>query len=219
LTPNGRLEKKREPVSDINTAVVDSLKVLDPKRPIREADITAFSKGCEVGSALPALANLRLLFDGNRCQAGAIANLTLLHRKSRVAMNSRPGRSVVVGVIAACALVVWADAVSAAACVLTAADFEALKTSRSGLASQEQINAKPPHQQTMLCATRLHWNRVASGTWVDSDLDEISPHYLSLSERTAFAKIFDASAQAKLNKMSDVEWRQPRQKLIDELKK
>jgi hypothetical protein len=26
-------------VSDIDTAVVDSLKVLDPKRPIREADI------------------------------------------------------------------------------------------------------------------------------------------------------------------------------------
>ncbi len=32
-------EEKREPVSDINTAIVDSLKVLDPKRPIREADI------------------------------------------------------------------------------------------------------------------------------------------------------------------------------------
>ena len=32
-------EEKREPVSDINTAMVDSLKVLDPKRPIREADI------------------------------------------------------------------------------------------------------------------------------------------------------------------------------------
>ena len=28
-----------EPVSDIDTAVVDSLKALDPKRPIREADI------------------------------------------------------------------------------------------------------------------------------------------------------------------------------------
>jgi hypothetical protein len=27
------------PVSDIDTAVVDSLKVLDPGRPIREADI------------------------------------------------------------------------------------------------------------------------------------------------------------------------------------
>jgi hypothetical protein len=27
------------PVSDIDTAAVDSLKVLDPKRPIREADI------------------------------------------------------------------------------------------------------------------------------------------------------------------------------------
>jgi hypothetical protein len=32
-------EEKREPVSDIDTAVVDSLKTLDPNRPIREADI------------------------------------------------------------------------------------------------------------------------------------------------------------------------------------
>ena len=32
-------EEKREPVSDINTAIVDSLKALDSKRPIREADI------------------------------------------------------------------------------------------------------------------------------------------------------------------------------------
>ena len=32
-------EEKHEPVSDIYTAAVDSLKVLDPKRPIREADI------------------------------------------------------------------------------------------------------------------------------------------------------------------------------------
>jgi hypothetical protein len=33
-------EEKREPASDINTVAVDSLKVLDPKRPIREADVT-----------------------------------------------------------------------------------------------------------------------------------------------------------------------------------
>ena len=32
-------EEKREPVSDIDTAAVDSLKALDLKRPIREADI------------------------------------------------------------------------------------------------------------------------------------------------------------------------------------
>src|SRR4030081_2216582 len=32
-------EEKHEPVSDINTGVVDSLKALDPERPIREADI------------------------------------------------------------------------------------------------------------------------------------------------------------------------------------
>ena len=32
-------EEKHEPVSDIDTVVVDSLKALDPKRPIREGDI------------------------------------------------------------------------------------------------------------------------------------------------------------------------------------
>src|SRR5258708_28390696 len=37
-------EEKHEPVSDIDTAVVDSLKALDPKRPIREADIRPASK-------------------------------------------------------------------------------------------------------------------------------------------------------------------------------
>src|SRR6516165_2873231 len=33
-------EEKRAPVSDINTALVDRLKALDPNRPIREADIS-----------------------------------------------------------------------------------------------------------------------------------------------------------------------------------
>jgi hypothetical protein len=32
-------EEKREPVSDIDASVVDSLKTLDPERPIREAVI------------------------------------------------------------------------------------------------------------------------------------------------------------------------------------
>jgi hypothetical protein len=32
-------EEKHEPASDIDTAVADSLKALDLKRPIREADI------------------------------------------------------------------------------------------------------------------------------------------------------------------------------------
>ena len=31
-------EEKREPVSDIDAVMVDSLKALDPERPIREAD-------------------------------------------------------------------------------------------------------------------------------------------------------------------------------------
>jgi hypothetical protein len=32
-------EEKREPASDIDTVVVDCLKALDPKWPIREADM------------------------------------------------------------------------------------------------------------------------------------------------------------------------------------
>jgi hypothetical protein len=38
-------EEKREPASDIDTAtLVHSLKVLDPKRPIREADVIALRR-------------------------------------------------------------------------------------------------------------------------------------------------------------------------------
>jgi len=36
-------EEKHVPVSDIETVVVDSLKALDLKRPIREADVTRTS--------------------------------------------------------------------------------------------------------------------------------------------------------------------------------
>ena len=37
--PGADSEEKHEPASDIDTVVVDSLKALDPKRPIREADM------------------------------------------------------------------------------------------------------------------------------------------------------------------------------------
>jgi len=37
-------EEKHEPVSDIDTAAADSLKVLDPERPIREADMLCPTK-------------------------------------------------------------------------------------------------------------------------------------------------------------------------------
>ena len=41
--PGADSEEKHEPVSDIDTVVVDSLKALDPEWPIREADIAATS--------------------------------------------------------------------------------------------------------------------------------------------------------------------------------
>jgi len=37
-------------VSDIDTAAVDSLKVLDPERPIREADLMVVAMTVSVGS-------------------------------------------------------------------------------------------------------------------------------------------------------------------------
>ena len=37
--PGADSEEKHEPVSDIDTIVMDSLKALDPNRPIREADM------------------------------------------------------------------------------------------------------------------------------------------------------------------------------------
>jgi hypothetical protein len=39
--PPADSEEKHEPASDIDTMAVDSLKALDPKRPIREADIAS----------------------------------------------------------------------------------------------------------------------------------------------------------------------------------
>jgi hypothetical protein len=39
--PGADSEEKHEPASDIDTVPADSLKALDPKRPIREADILA----------------------------------------------------------------------------------------------------------------------------------------------------------------------------------
>jgi hypothetical protein len=45
--PGADSEEKREPVSDIDTAVADSLKVLDLKRPIREADIAKGPSGAD----------------------------------------------------------------------------------------------------------------------------------------------------------------------------
>ena len=46
--PGADSEEKREPVSDIDTAVVDSLKALDPKRPIREGKSRLQSRRGEI---------------------------------------------------------------------------------------------------------------------------------------------------------------------------
>ena len=42
--PGANSEEKHEPASYIDTALVDSLKALDPEGPIREADIAPYSR-------------------------------------------------------------------------------------------------------------------------------------------------------------------------------
>jgi hypothetical protein len=44
-------EEKREPVGDIDTEVVESLETLDPKWPIREADIRGHKIGMPLGAS------------------------------------------------------------------------------------------------------------------------------------------------------------------------
>ena len=46
-------EEKREPVSDIDTGVVDTLKALDPRRPIREGGHLGKSALCRYCSLIP----------------------------------------------------------------------------------------------------------------------------------------------------------------------
>jgi hypothetical protein len=49
--PGADSEEKHEPASDIDIAVVDSLKVLDPKWPIREADIRPLGPASKIAYA------------------------------------------------------------------------------------------------------------------------------------------------------------------------
>jgi hypothetical protein len=134
-------------------------------------------------------------------------------------MNSRLLRFTAFGFAACIALGLLTRTALAAACTLTAADFAALRLSHSKLASQAQVDAQPQDRQTLLCDTRLHWNRVAAGTSVDGDLDGISPFYLSPSERRAYDKLMDAHAQATLKKMPKGEWGRISKETLDALTK
>ena len=56
--PGAESEEKREPASDTETAAADSLKVLDPERPIREVDM-----------AKPIFVRVRRTFGITQCRA------------------------------------------------------------------------------------------------------------------------------------------------------
>jgi hypothetical protein len=109
--------------------------------------------------------------------------------------------------------------VLAAACALTADDFASLQLSRSGVKDQAQADALPEDRQKALCRTRASWNRIQSAKFEDADLTKVSVYYLSPTEAAAFSKVQSAYMQARLKNMSDQEWQQFRQKLIDDVKR
>ena len=59
------IPKKRQPASDIDTATADSLKVLDPKRPIREADSWPVAINFTSGPDAPAFRVKQDLLEGD----------------------------------------------------------------------------------------------------------------------------------------------------------
>ena len=133
-------------------------------------------------------------------------------------MNSRLLRFAAFGFMVCLAFIVWAHAASAAACALTTRDLAALRASHAALAGQAQIDALPQSRQTTLCATRLHWNRIAAGNGVENEWNAVSPFYLSPRERRAYGKIVDAFVRAQ-NKRPDGEWGPISKETLDALKK
>src|SRR6516165_781373 len=88
-------EEKRAPVSDINTALVDRLKALDPNRPIREADVSDESH-CGATRMYPRfsiLSNVRIplisVLVGIQTQS-ALAGLTSRTRNESVSASYAP---------------------------------------------------------------------------------------------------------------------------------
>src|SRR5450759_4112875 len=73
--PGADSEEKHEPVSDIDIAVVDSLKALDPKPPIREANIAQALRFMELAGPFAErpidgrTPNSKCLCDGRRADA------------------------------------------------------------------------------------------------------------------------------------------------------
>ncbi len=124
------------------------------------------------------------------------------------------------GVTAALALALGAQAASAsaAACALTAGDLAALRASRAALTSRAQIDALPQDRQAMLCATRLHWKRIAAGDGAENEWIAVTPEYLSPRERRAYRRIADGAVR-RLNKSPDGEWGPISKETLDALTK
>lgn len=122
--------------------------------------------------------------------------------------------------VVCCVFVAPNKASLAAACTLTAADFESLKLSKSALGDQAAVDALSQDRQELLCKTRTTWNRIVAGTWTQEDFRRVSPlNYLSPVEYPIFNKVYNDVVKAILNKMSDAEFQKMRRDWMEQLKK
>jgi hypothetical protein len=82
--PGADSEEKHEPASDIDTAWMDSLKVLDPEGPIREADIAQYSRHAQMCQQRPKHTNERPCpWPAPLCKAaiGGLMTIEAFHRR------------------------------------------------------------------------------------------------------------------------------------------
>ena len=82
------IPKKHEPASDIDTAAVDSLKALDPNRPIREADIPLVRRVLKVYNE-----KTKFPFPGTKDKSALVDHRHLFLRRLLCAKHCYVGRA------------------------------------------------------------------------------------------------------------------------------
>ena len=74
-------EEKHEPASDIDTVMADGLKALDPRRPIREADVKELRAHSKAKTPIAKIMKLTKRTEGSLRQKAIKLGIRLGHRR------------------------------------------------------------------------------------------------------------------------------------------
>jgi hypothetical protein len=101
--------------------------------------------------------------------------------------------------IGASVLTLLAQPAFAAPCQLSNEDFAALRTSRSQIQDQSQVDALPEKSQEILCRTRINFKKYhQSGGGIQS-VSEMAALYLSPAEAKEYSDWLDALFRKKMD--------------------